>query len=178
MLPRASQSLPPAFSAAVSGPRLILLVSPTCPVCLAGVGLVLDALEAQVEDRPDVFVVWLPVLAADDEAAAVMVADSRALRPYVTHYWDDELSVSTAAHVALDFGARGRQVAWDLYLFYRAESTWLEPFPAPDRWLHQLYIDDQPSLDGNSFLDALCEVSSLEDEELPSPLCSSAECRE
>lgn len=127
-LSSASASLPLDFDSAASSPRLILLVSPTRPVCLAGVDLVLEALDARLDHRSDDFVVWLPVLDAGDESAAAVVAGSKAPCSSITRYWDNELTMSSAVHAALDFEARARKTAWELYLSYRSDTRWSEPY--------------------------------------------------
>jgi hypothetical protein len=120
----------------------------------------MDGLDVPAERRFDVHVVWLPVLEEDDANAAADAADSIGRRHQMTQYWDDDRSISSAAHTVLDLDARRRRVGWDLYLFYRAGAEWAGPLPMPDLWLHQLDISDQPSLDERTLLGALREVSS------------------
>ena len=120
----------------------------------------MDGLGAPAGRLFDVQVVWLPVLEKDDADAAADAAYSTGRRHQMTYYWDDDRSIPSAAHTVLDLAARRRRVAWDLYLFYRAGAEWDEPLPVPDRWLHQLDISDQPSLDDRTLLGALREVSS------------------
>lgn len=160
VLPRASTFLPANFDSSTLSPRVVLLVSPTCPLCRAGVDLVLEGLDAPGGHSFDVHVVWLPVLEEDDADAAADAADSIGRRRRVTHYWDDDRSISSAARAVLDLGARRRRVAWDIYLFYRPGAGWDEPLPVPDLWLHQLDISDQPSLDDRTLIGALREMSS------------------
>lgn len=160
VLPIASTALPIAFNAATSTPRLVLLVSPTCPLCLAGVEIVLNGLEANPARDLAVFVVWLPVLDEDSADAAVEVANAISPRVAMAQFWDADRDVSTAVHAVLDLTARRRRIAWDLYLFYRAGVEWQRAVPSPDIWLHQLDIADQPSLDNATLLDALRAIAS------------------
>lgn len=154
-----SAALPARFDAGSSGPRLLLLVSPTCPLCLAGIELVLHGLEEPPGERFDVHVVWLPVLDGDAIDAAAGAAMSIGPRPRMTHYWDVDRAISSAAHGILDLTRRRRRVAWDLYLLYRAGVTWSAPLPSPDVWLHQLDIADQPSLDAATLRAAFEELT-------------------
>jgi hypothetical protein len=156
----ASSSFPVAFDNGVSSARLVLLVSPTCPLCLAGVDLVVDALDTPEGGRCDTHVLWLPVLETDNGDSAANAARAIGALPRITQYWDESRAVSTAAHTVLDFATRRRNVAWDVYLFYRAGARWTEPIPSPDHWLHQLDIADQPSLSKATLRDGLRMVSS------------------
>lgn len=160
MLPQAFLALPSRFDEGQDHPRLVLLVSPTCPLCLAGVELVMKGIDSPEGRLFDLHVVWLPVLENDDEVAAGGSADAIAGRSRTYQYWDDGRVVSSAAHSVLDFDSRRRRIAWDLYLFFRPGARWASPLPIPDRWLHQLEIADQPSLDEATLSSALVEVST------------------
>jgi hypothetical protein len=139
---------------------LLALVSPTCPVCLDGIALVIDGLRNRGPGDIAVHIAWMPVLEADSlewaKAAAEALEDDARIR----QYWDANREISTSAHEVLDLERHGRSVAWDLYLFYRAGARWCRPLPVPDTWLHQLRIPDQPSLDPETLRNALEKVSS------------------
>ena len=64
-------------------------------------------------------------------------------------FGDDNLQVSQAYHWTLQLGERQRRhrVAWDIFLLYRAGVRWEEAPPAPDFWMHQLFLEDVPKLD-------------------------------
>lgn len=80
------------------------------------------------------FVVWLPMLPADNQEAArrssKLVAD-----PSVSQFYDPSLRVGHA--IAASLGAAGR-IAWDIYLFYPAGGEWTGAPPPPVDWMHQL----------------------------------------
>lgn len=152
---RDSSRLASAFDGATASPRLVLLVSPTCPICLEGAELVASALDEPPGSLVDVHVVWLPVLEADDYDAAIVAAARFGGRPRVAHYWDGDRVISSAAFEVLDLGSRNRRIAWDLYLFYPAGQGWVEPMPRPELWLHQLDLADLPSLDETNLHAAL-----------------------
>lgn len=137
------------FQAASLGPQLLALVSPTCGVCLDGVATVLQGLEEPVGGSFQAHIVWTPVLSGDTAAAAVAATADRQ-RERVEHYWDGTKRLSLAAHTVLDLAVWDRMVAWDVYLLYRAGTTWGTAFPAPESWLHQLRIDAWPNLDAES----------------------------
>ena len=62
-------SLPAAFNSTVGVPRLVLLVSPTCSMCLDGVRTVVTSLEELNARDVAVHVVWVGVL--DDDSVDV-----------------------------------------------------------------------------------------------------------
>jgi len=147
------------FDAASGGPQLLALVSPTCEVCLDGVAMILEGLDEPAGRAFEAHIVWTPVVSADTSVVADEVARARRRRRAV-HYWDDTKSISDAARSVLDLAARDRTVAWDVYLLYRGGVPWVSPLPSPSTWLHQLRIDDQPSLDADSLRSAMQAVTS------------------
>ena len=80
------------------------------------------------------FVVWLPMLAGDDEDAACRSA-SLVDDPSVRQFYDP--SRLAGRSIARSLGAEDR-VAWDMYLFYPPDSKWTDEPPAPPDWVHQL----------------------------------------
>lgn len=79
--------------------------------------------------------VWIPMLAADDHAAAVaeeaVFQDER-----VFQYWDGEWTLGKLVSQSL---ALASPIAWDVYLLYTPGSIWTDhKIPAPDFWMHQL----------------------------------------
>jgi hypothetical protein len=154
-----ADTLEARFDATSGGPQLVALVSPTCEVCLDGVAMVLQGLDEPAGRGFEVHVVWTPVLHGDSSGVAEEVARTRRNRR-VQHYWDATKSISDAARVALDLASWGRTVAWDVYLLYRAGVRWSDPFPPPTTWLHQLRIEDRPSLDADSLRVAMQALTS------------------
>jgi hypothetical protein len=124
--------------------RILILASPTCPDCLAGVATVRDEVLRDVADPSlRLMVVWLPVLDDDDLAAARKAAGT--LRdPRVRQYWDDGRRLGEAMGVTLKIPERrhaGYGFAWDVYLLYPRGTTWpdwLDAPPAPPFFMHQL----------------------------------------
>jgi hypothetical protein len=149
-------SLPAAFNSTVGVPRLVLLVSSTCSVCLDGVRTVVTSLEELNARDAAVHVVWVGVLDDDSAAgaAAAMFPDDFG----AMHYWDGELQVSKAFHATLGLERWKRNVAWDLYLLYGARSEWTDQPPLPSLWMHQLHLEDVPELDGSLLVEHLGEL--------------------
>jgi len=154
-----SSALRRDFDAGATNPRVLALVSPTCPVCLDGVKVVLEGVRAKDPAVIDLYIAWLPVLEADSFEHAMGVVAELASDPRVHHYWDADREISRSAHAALELDRHDRKIAWDVYLFYRTGVRWKRPLPMPQIWLHQLRIADQPSLDAQSLSGALAMVS-------------------
>ena len=150
-------SLPVAFDAAASSPKLVVLVSPTCPVCLDGVTLVRESLTELEPATVATHIVWLPVLEGD----TVESAEDSAMLIEATHYWDTDLTLSKRYRDMLGLEARGRRVAWDLYLLYGTAARWTAEPPMPDVWMQQLRLDDVPTLDSKLLLGHLRQMLGL-----------------
>jgi hypothetical protein len=79
-------------------------------------------------------IVWINMLALDDEAAAAssarLVQDLRA-----RHFHDPHALAGKA--IAARLGNPGA-IAWDIYLFYRSGLPWQQEPPVPVEWAHQL----------------------------------------
>jgi hypothetical protein len=133
VLAAAGDELKAAFNRDAGKVRLVLLVSPTCPVCLISARVT----ERYVLDRiPDprlrVYVVWGPMLGeeteADARAATVHVPDGRA-----RHFWTAGSAV--AAAFAPPLGLAG-QPAWDTFQLFPAGARWGDAVPAPVYFMH------------------------------------------
>jgi hypothetical protein len=155
-----SRTMPTRFDADRAHAQLIALVSPTCPLCLEGVEIVIAAFQDRDRAPFNLHLAWLPILDGDDVLAASTVAREITAHSRITHYWDLDRQVSSAAYEALVFTSRRKRVAWDLYLLYQPGATWRRPLPSPDIWLHQADIPDQVSLTRESMSDALDQVPS------------------
>jgi len=92
-----------------------------------------------VQDFPradiSVSIVWINMLALDNEGAARMSA--RMIEdPRVRHFYDPEKHVGKA--IAKSLGCEDSDAAWDIYLFYEKGIEWIEDAPTPTDWMHQL----------------------------------------
>jgi hypothetical protein len=123
--------------------RAVLIVSPTCQLCLDGAlhagAQLLDAL-SDVELRA--YYVWVPMLPSDcreaAEAAAQRFSASRAL-----HYWDPGRQFGRLMAQRLGINP-GHDAAWDVYLAYPRGVTGIAQ---PAFWMHQLEEAGAPRLD-------------------------------
>lgn len=79
-------------------------------------------------------VVWVHVLAADDEQAA-RAAARRMHMPRMRHFYDHHQYA--ARQMADVLGGEG-YFAWDTYLVFAKYATWRDKPPFPADWVHQL----------------------------------------
>ncbi len=90
------------------------------------------------------------------EASKLFSNDSR-----VSQFYDPQKLVGM--EVAKGFGASPDEIAWDVYLFYSPHSEWIEPWPLPTDWIHQLdsssWADPTRLFMGNQLTEKLREIT-------------------
>jgi len=143
-LDRGLDPLRDAFNAEASRTRVVMLVAPTCDVCLRGASAVHASLLAREPDprlRP--MVIWVPKVrgkATNIPAAAELVPDAR-----VQHFWDGSGLLMNAYQRVLTI----REDAWDVFLIYEPGVRWDgELPPRPRFWMHQLGTPARPRVQG------------------------------
>lgn len=129
-----------AFDAAGGQPGIVMLVSPTCGLCLRGAEGVHRALQERTPGAAlTLLVVWVPVLAATE--ADVPLATRFVPDPRASHFWDGDRALARAYRASLGLG----EDAWDVYLLYGPNARWTDNQPpTPDFWMHQLGSIDAP----------------------------------
>lgn len=118
-----------AFDADADSARLVLLLSPNCPVCLSSSRLIERYLMEPVDDeRLAVYVVWGPMLGGetreDAEPATAFLDDPRA-----RHFWTDGHEVAALFHSAT--GLPADEKAWDTFHLYAPGARWEDGPPEP-----------------------------------------------
>ena len=139
-----TEALRSAFNADSMSVRVLMLVSPTCGVCLRGAAdLQKSLLAAQPDPRLRTYVVWVPMLNGQEKDVPVatrFVPDERA-----RHFWDGEGQLMRAYTQTFSLS----EPAWDLYLLYAPGTTWDDELPPmPYFWMHQLGSHDRPRVPG------------------------------
>ncbi len=122
-------------------PRLVAIVSPSCPRAWYG----FHALEtAIVRDRPaaelSVIVVWTRLLPGDVEARVTPLDRRLPPDPRIRHLWDPAGLAGRA--LAATVGLESAPFVEDVYLFWPAGDRWEETAPPPASWVHQLAAGD------------------------------------
>jgi len=118
-------------------------------MCRQGASVIQTAiLEAIKDPSLRVYVVWVPVLPADQSApareACSLVPDERAC-----HFWDAEGVLQRTFSCVLNLTSGCP--AWDVYLAYPPGARWDDEPPKPPYWQHQLGgAAMAPQLDGET----------------------------
>jgi len=175
-------SLSTCFNEDDGAVRMLLLLSPTCSLCLEGASEIEDTVLKKVSEAAvRVYAVWLPILKTDtaDRVAQAMgrLPDSR-----VRHFWDSKAELAEKySHVLgleadlegwsitsifsrlvaaynCSLGYSGPSPAWDVYMLFGRTAEWKSGPPAPDFWMHQLKLLKLNRLNGPRFAG---EVSRL-----------------
>jgi hypothetical protein len=156
-LSRDGRELKAAFNADQGAAKILLIVSPTCPMCRSGAQVIEDSVLAQLGgDRPKVYVVWTKKLFGDNRDAASnaasLVPDRRA-----RHFWDPTGYLGKQYGKTLELPG-GRRFAWDVYLIFDPKVSWTDAPPVPAFWMHQLG-GQKPELrlDGARFREAVVQ---------------------
>jgi len=146
-----------AFNSDKDAVRVVLLVSPRCPMCQAGARLVQRQALAQIDsDKLRIYVVWIKRFFGDSrdaaEKAMALVPDKRA-----RHFWDGNDQLPKRYGKILDLPG-SRDFAWDVYFVFNPKAAWGETPPTPDFWMHQLGGSETGNrLDGETFRNAIRE---------------------
>ena len=135
-----------AFNADAGKVRVLMLVSPTCGVCLRGASDVSEQL-VKLERGKDarIYVVWVPRLNALEKnvsPATRVVAAS-----WAQQYWDGNDLLGEQYKQVLGWSDN----AWDVYMLYGSRAQWTGNLPpTPDFFMHQ--TDEKgPRLDASVF---------------------------
>jgi hypothetical protein len=136
--PYSTVQLRDEFNKASDRVRVIALLSPTCPACQHGSRVVQTVFEKfPRQEKLHGFVVWLPMLATDDEKSAGQYA-ATLVDPRVAQVWDGKRTSGNVFAKTLGL----KRAAWDVYLLYEPGIRWnSEAPPAPTFWMHQLRAD-------------------------------------
>ena len=126
------------FNKASGSVRFVSILSPTCPMCVKGHGVVREIFEDVKSDKLKGFLVWLPMKANDNARTAFTEARSWKDPRVLAEGWDSEREVGNQFSKTLKL----RGSAWDVYLVYKPGVRWEGDLPpAPTFWMHQLRAD-------------------------------------
>lgn len=114
--------------------RIVALLSPTCPGCRSGHGVVGQVLKKFSSPQLKAILVWEPMREGDNPAAATQQAET-VRDPRITQGWNESRNVGKLFGETLEL----HDIAWDVYLVYKPGIKWegQQP-PHPTFWMHQL----------------------------------------
>jgi hypothetical protein len=123
------------FNRSAGAERVVLLMSPTCPVCLEGSSSVNAILQRHPGSKVRVFAVWEPILPTDWSQPSTRVL-VRLSDPRVTQVWDKDHIIAGL----VEKGAKGRQPEccdwhgswWDVIAAYPPAAKWMDTAPVPE----------------------------------------------
>lgn len=122
------------FNASNDSERVVLLLSPTCPVCVQGSSLVNDILRRHPGDKVRVIAIWEPILPTDwnrpTTAVLDRLSDKRAIQ-----FWDKQHVIAGLLKASAGNENPGcckrNETLWDVIAVYPPGAKWTEAFPAP-----------------------------------------------
>lgn len=122
------------FNASSGSERVLLLLSPTCPVCVEGSSVVNAVLKRRPNNNIRVFAIWEPILPTDwNKPTSVVLArlsDRRAVQMWDSHHLIANLLKQSA-------GDRNpgccklNNTLWDIIAVYPPGAQWTDALPAP-----------------------------------------------
>lgn len=122
------------FNAATDSERVLLLLSPTCPVCIQGSSRVNAILRSHPGSKIRVFAIWEPILPTDWNSPTSGVL-SRLSDRRVFQWWDKQHLI---AHLLQQSAAgqdpqccRRNGTLWDVIAVYPPGAQWMETLPPP-----------------------------------------------
>ena len=130
------------FNASSQKVRVVALLSPTCPDCQSGHGVVRRVLKKFPSPKLKAILVWEPMRDGDDATSATQQAETvQDIR--IAQGWDGGQNLGKLFGQTLDL----HQIAWDVYLVYKPGIKWEGPHPPrPTFWMHQLEGADRKLL--------------------------------
>lgn len=122
------------FNAYQDSERVVLLLSPTCPVCVQGSSVVNSILSHHPGNKIHVFAIWEPILPTDWNRPTSAVLDRLSDRRAV-QWWDDGHMMAGLLKASASEGPRcckRNGILWDVIAVYPPGAQWKETMPAPE----------------------------------------------
>jgi pimeloyl-ACP methyl ester carboxylesterase len=118
--------------------RVLMMLSPTCPVCLMHARVVYrDLLQQLPGEGFRIYAVWGPMLGeekqADAQAATVNLPD-----PRVLHFWIGDDSLAKSFVPRLGWSHLNNVLAWNTFMVFKPAQAWGAELPPPD---YLMYVE-------------------------------------
>src|SRR4051812_18467449 len=117
------EQLKSRFNEDKGAPRLIVLVSPTCPACVGGAEWIQENILAEYPNlKIHVYAIWYEMYPGDSPKAFPS-AKKTMPDPRVEHYWDKKKETGRwfKKNVPTDYK---KSIMWDAYYLYDADAEW------------------------------------------------------
>lgn len=131
------QSLPQLkeeFNGSPDSERVLLLLSPTCPVCVKGGSVVNAVLKTHPASSVRVIAIWEPILPTDWIRPTSVVLDILSDRR-VIQWWDNQHLVAHLLQTSVGQQGPGccrrHGTLWDVIAVYPPGAKWADALPAP-----------------------------------------------
>jgi len=134
-----------AFNDSLGDVRMLLILSPSCPGCQEGSRDVQKQILDKIDfDHLKVFVVWFPLLDADNRDVAVRTS-ATFTDPRVSQFWMSDWTLGNLYGKVLPFPKDYKyHVAVDVYLIFDEKQTWRsDAVPKPASFMHRLGEDER-----------------------------------
>ena len=122
------------FNAFQDSERVVLLLSPTCPVCVQGSSVVNSILSRHPGDKIHVLAIWEPILPTDWDRPTSAVLD-RLFDRRAVQWWDKGHMMAGLLNASVSEGPRcckRNGILWDVIAVYPPGAQWKEAMPAPE----------------------------------------------
>jgi hypothetical protein len=134
LTPQSLEQVKQEFNSSADRERVLLLLSPTCPVCVKGSSVVNDILRRHPGSKIRVLAIWEPILPTDwnRPTSAVLrgLSDQRAIQ-----WWDKQHVIAGLLKASAGGENPGcckrNQTLWDVIAVYPPGVRWTETLPAP-----------------------------------------------
>lgn len=122
------------FNAHQDSERVVLLLSPTCPVCVQGSSVVNSILSRHPGKKIHVLAIWEPILLTDwnrpTSAVLDRLSDGRAVQ-----WWDEQHLIAGLLKASAGENpicCKRNGTLWDVIAVYPPGAQWNEVLPAPE----------------------------------------------
>jgi len=128
------------FNADTGTPRLIVLVSPTCPQCNSGASWIQEyILKRNPKLDLKVYAIWYEMYPGDSPddfpGARTLLPDRR-----VVHYWDQAKDVGRWFYGLVPTTTKGN-IEWDAFYLYDKDSVWTDRPSNMLTWGRTILVD-------------------------------------
>lgn len=132
--PQTLSQLKKQFNASPDSEHVILLLSPTCPVCVEGSSVVNEILRRHPANKVRVIAIWEPILPTDWNRPTTAVLE-RFSDERVVQWWDKQHVLAGQLRASFQGKPPGccsrHETLWDVIAVFPPGAKWEENLPAP-----------------------------------------------